>query len=806
MPLLYLSISWLTGIFAGSIIALPAWLLALSLTLIVPVIFLPRYRKILLLSAFCYLAVIGGALRYQSTVQPLDNAQLQYYNEKGTLQVQGMVSGAPEIKNSSISFRLSADNIAVNDAASAVRGDVLVRLPFYKEIRYGDVLRLIGELETPQQFDDFDYKNYLANQGIYSIMNYPKTVLLERSKGFMPLSWIYDLRDKLAQSLSMSMPEPQSSLAQAILLGLRGNIPADLMQSFYYTGTTHLLAISGLNLTIILGMIVTAAILLFGRKNKLYIWLSLSLIWLYTLLTGMPATVVRAAVMGSVFLIAELVGRQRNSIAALALTAALMVGIEPGILRDTSFQLSALSMLGLALILPYFNRFSSVADHPLYSVKNLVIIGFGSTLAAVLATWPVIAINFHQFSLVSMPATFFAMPSFAAIIVASILTAAAGLIWQPLGWLMGLLAWLFLSYFLLIIQIFSALPLVFIQNINLQLWQVILYYIILATIILILQNYPRISEFLKSSVSESMSIFNSIRARPLKSYGVYILVILLIANIFIWIGFAGLPDGKLHVSVFDVGQGESILIRTPEGQNVLIDTGPDPKSAAVQLGKSLPFWDRKIDLLILTQPQSDHTSGSLQIIQTCEVKKLVLSPLPPHSVFYEELDKLVEMKSLKTVTAHAGQEISLGRGGRLMILTPPVTMLTGTADDINNNSLALRLSWNSVSFLFTSDIERDAERYLMENRASLRSDILKVAHHGSRNSTSDDFLAIVRPSAAVISAGEQNRFGHPHREVLDRLNEWIGMNRVFITSKCGTVEFISDGQKLWYKTEKIAGK
>ncbi|MDD5312257.1 MAG: DNA internalization-related competence protein ComEC/Rec2 [Dehalococcoidia bacterium] len=806
MPLLYLSISWLTGIFIGSIIALSPWLLAPCLAVIIPAIFLKRYRKILLLSAFCYLAVIGGTLRYQSTIQPLDNTRLQYYNGKGVCQIQGMVSDAPEIKKTSISFRFSADNMTFNDTACEVRGDVLIRLPFYKEIRYGDVLLLTGELETPPQFDDFDYKNYLAGQGIYSILNYPKTSVLQRHQGFLPFNWIYDLRDKMAQSLSISIPEPQSSLAQAILLGLRGNIPADLMQSFYYTGTTHLLAISGLNLTIILGMIVAAAVLLFGRKNKLYIWISLSLIWLYTLLTGMPATVVRAAFMGTVFLLAELAGRQRNSIAALALTAALMVGLEPRILWETSFQMSALSMLGLALVIPYFYRDYSIADNPLHSVKNLVIVGLGSTLAAVLATWPVIAVNFHQFSLVSMPATFFAMPSLPAIIFTSVLTAVAGLIWQPLGWLLGLIAWLFLSYFLLIIQIFSTLPLVFIQDINLELWQVILYYIILAAAILILQNYPRFLDLLKSSTSEAVAVLNTVRARPLKDYAVYLVPILLAANILVWVAFATLPDGKLHVSFLDVGQGESILIRTGEGRNVLIDTGPDSKAAAVQLGKCLPFWDRKIDMLILSQPQSDHTSGCLQIINTYKVKTVALSTLPSNSVFYEELDKLIEQKSIKTLSLHARQEISLGGGVKLVVLTPPVDQFKGTADDINNNSTALKLKWNSIDFLLTSDIEREAEKYLMENRIDLRSDVLKVAHHGSRNSTSDDFLAIVRPATAVISAGEQNRFGHPHQEVLDRLNERVGQNMVFLTSKCGTVEFISDGQKLWYRTDKVTSK
>ena len=364
MPLLYVSTAWLAGIVAGSMLTIPAWLLALPLP-VIPLFFLmPNHRRSLAVLAMCLLALPGGALVYQSSQQPLNDTQVQYYNEKGKVLLTGIIDDEPEVRGASIEFKFAASSIRISDNTSPVKGGVLVRLPFYRSFQYGDMLQLSGKLETPLQFEDFDYRSYLENKGIYSVMNYPAASVTGTDKGFPPLSWIYGLRSSLSNSLSVCLPEPQSSLARAILLGLRGSLPFDLVQSFYMTGTTHLIAISGMNLTILLGMVLALAIWLFGRKNKAYFWISLAFIWLYTVLTGMPATMVRAAIMGSVFLAAELLGRQRNGLAALVLAAALMTAVEPRVLWDTSFQLSFLSMLGLVLIAPYFIEFTSPHGPP----------------------------------------------------------------------------------------------------------------------------------------------------------------------------------------------------------------------------------------------------------------------------------------------------------------------------------------------------------------------------------------------------------------------------------------------------------
>ncbi len=806
MPLLYLSIAWVAGDLAGAALALPLWSLALPLPLFISAFFLRRHRTALILCGLCLLAFMGGAMRYLASIPPLDSTQIAFYNGKGNVEIEGTVSGPPEIQHASLAFRFSPHKITAGETSNAVKGDVLVRLPFYSKPGYGDTLRLTGRLETPAKFNDFDYRSYLENQGIYSVMNYPAETTLATGGGFPLMAWIYTLRDRLAEGLASCLPEPQGSLAQAVLLGLRGNLPEPLVQSFYATGTTHLIAISGLNLTIILGMVLTAAVWLFGRQNRLYIWLSLAFIWLYTLVTGLPATMVRSAIMGSSFLLAELLGRQRNGLAALSLASALMVAADPRVLWDASFQLSFLSMLGLILIAPLLIKMVGPAQaesgKAAATLKSLISISFGTTLAAVIATWPVTALDFHSFSLVTVPATFFAMPSFPPIMVTSLLTSIAGLLWHPLGVFFGWVAWVFLTYFILVVQLFAAIPSTYIQDINIQPWQAGLYYLLLASALLCARHSGPVLEFIKSLRSRLHDLWRSASGIRFTPYIYWVISCMAVANILVWTAVAWLPDGKLHVTVLDVGQGESILVRTPNGQNILIDSGPDPNAACSRLGGHLPFWDKNIDMLILTQLQSDHISGSLELMKKYHINMLATSCVSSNSGLPREIFSAADNMQTRQVTLEQGQLLNIGCGIRLDVLNPPPGLFAGTSDDANNNSLVLRLVCDNVSFLLTSDIGTEAERYLIENRADLQSDVLKVAHHGSKGSSSEEFLAIAHPAAAVISAGALNRFGHPNPEALERLADIVASDRVFVTSVSGDIEFITDGQKLWCKVER----
>jgi len=558
-----------------------------------------------------------------------------------------------------------------------------------------------------------------------------------------------------------------------------------------------------------IGVILSIGIWLFGRRYYTYIWLALIAIWLYTIITGMRPPIIRGAIMGSMFLIAEFLGRQRNASTALALAAAVMVGIKPQILWDASFQLSFLAMSGLVILFPYFQSYGKKGLHIdmrsegiLASWYNIAIDSLAVTLAAILATMPVIAYYFGLVSMVGIPATFFALPALPGIIITAAMVSIAGLFTPFLAQILGWITWLFISYLILVVQIFDALPYSFAEPGNIQLWQVWCYYSLLSAATMAFIYRTRLSNFISWTALKLRRAIDQASESSIRLPRKWIIPPLLITAILVWTAVLNMPDGKLHVSVLDVGQGDAILIQTPNSQNILIDGGPSPLAINLELSKKLPFWDRSIDLIVLTQPQADHITGLIETVQRYNVKQIIAPGVTSDSVTYNHWLKLVNDKEIEYKTAHAAQELALGNGIKIEVLHPPPTLLQGTSDDIDNNGLVLRLTWSDISFLFTGDINKEAELHLISHRANLKSTVLKVAHHGSKTSTSSQFLAVVDPKAAVISAGEDNRFGHPHPEIVSKLKERTGITNLFITCESSTVEFITDGDRLWVKTDR----
>jgi competence protein ComEC len=206
--------------------------------------------------------------------------------------------------------------------------------------------------------------------------------------------------------------------------------------------------------------------------------------------------------------------------------------------------------------------------------------------------------------------------------------------------------------------------------------------------------------------------------------------------------------------------------------------------------------------VILTQPQSDHMTGLIEVLKRFKVKHVIESGITSNSFIYSEWLRIVKDKNIPYTVVRTGEEINLGNDTTIEVLHPPASLLQNTFDDINNNCLTLRLNYHKISFLLTADIFTEAEWYLISQRAKLQSTVLKIAHHGSQSSTSSELLSVANPSTAVISVSSNNNFGHPHAAVITKLRQKLGEDKIFLTSKNGTVEFITDGNILWVKTEQ----
>jgi len=272
------------------------------------------------------------------------------------------------------------------------------------------------------------------------------------------------------------------------------------------------------------------------------------------------------------------------------------------------------------------------------------------------------------------------------------------------------------------------------------------------------------------------------------------IAVMLTAIPFFWLTFKA--ETNLEVDFLDVGQGDSILIKAPAGQNILIDGGPD-NTVIKRLSENLPWWDRTIDLMILSHPHDDHVTGLIDVIKRYKVKKILYTGVMHDVPGYLAWQDLVREKKISLTIINKLQTIDLSGNCRLEILYPPDSLIGQSVKNLNNSSLVVKLVYNRTEFLFPGDIEEEIEKKLVADKIDLSVDVLKTGHQGSDTSTSQEFLDAVNPQMAVIQVGE-NDFGHPSRRVLNRLSR--AEVKVYRTDWDGTIKMISDGREIKIET------
>jgi len=250
---------------------------------------------------------------------------------------------------------------------------------------------------------------------------------------------------------------------------------------------------------------------------------------------------------------------------------------------------------------------------------------------------------------------------------------------------------------------------------------------------------------------------------------------------------------NFSVTFFDIGQGDAHLIKTPAHQTILIDGGPN-RTILRKLGSALPWTTRTIDLMILSHPHADHVTGLIEVLKRYKVKQVVATWAAYNTPEYATWQKIITDKKIPLLIAQAGQNLELADGVKLTILWPTVSMAGVVTKDVNFTSIVNKICWQATCALFTGDTPKENEQELLSLGANLKAQILKVAHQGSRTSSSEDFLRAVAPEVAVIPVGENN-YGHPHTEVVERLQRLV--RTVLRTDQVGDITFVSNGES-WY--------
>ena len=765
-------------------------------------------------------ALLLGALRYETAdVGPPDSLSA-FHSTYGVI-IEGVIADDPQTAGIHTRFRLRADRIFAQGEWRTATDDVLVTLRAPSEIvsqrdrpyfRFGDRLALQGELKPPPELEEFDYPSYLARQGIGTVMSFPTASLLTEGGGSRFYGWLYGLRHDLAFSLARSVPEPGAALGQSMLLGIRDRLPADLEEDFRTTGTSHLLAISGLHVGVLLAMSLGLSQAVLGRRNHLYLVVPLTLIWLYVLLSGASPSAVRAAIMGSVYLAALLSGRPRNVLPALALAAVAMVAVDPNVIWRISFQLSFAAMAGIAVLADPIGQGLRGEDRTSkgLQVKASILQMTGVTLAATLTTVPLVAYHFQQVSLVGIPASLLTLPAMPFVLVSHALAGLGGLVSPVLGLPLGWLAWLFSGYLTGVVSLLAGIPLAAVGTGQVPLAAVIAWYgaLGLAYSLRNIRRLAAIRERLTGLVALARPAIMRRQPAPGPARGMrawprtWPALPMFALAAALWVAALSGPGPRLHVYFVDVGQGDAIFIVTPDGRQVLVDGGPDPQRIVQFLGRRMPPEDRSIDLVILTHPHTDHAAGLVEVLRRYKVETILHRTLDFDSPTYEAWLRAVSQEDARTVEALAGQIITFEDGVTIEVLGPPEQLPAGTRSDVDNASVAVRLTYGERTFLLAGDMFEESERRLLAAGMPLDSDVLKVGHHGSRNATTDDFLRQVSPAVAVISAGAGNSYGHPHQETQDRLFQYVRQDLVYSTAARGTLEIITDGTAMELISER----
>ncbi len=798
-----LAVAFIIGLLAAEFLHLSlaaAGLLTLATVLLVALSAVSRISPLL---ALALAAALLGILR-AGLVEPIGEDLVPYHGG-AVATVQGLVVDQPADRGGAHSFRLSADRISTDRGETwlDVTGNIRVtanptvavaEARSSRPFRYGDRLEIRGRLKSPEPLDDFDYPAYLERQGIRTVASFPEVSLVSEGNGGRLIHWLSTARLAMSDSAQRTVPEPASAFGNAIVLGMRDGLPESVVDGFRTTGASHLLAISGLHVGMALVMAVSLGAAVFGRRRGLYLLLPLGVIWTYALLSGASPSAIRATAMGTVYVAALAVGRPRSLVPALALAALVMTAFDPEILFSISFQLSFAAMLGISVYVERVHERLALQPGP-GGLRSAIIGAIGVSVAATLATAPLVALHFGHLPLAGLPTTFLALPAVPFALVFHAVAAAAGLVSDTLALPFAWLAWLFSTYVIGVVSVFARIPAATVslgESGSMLVWT---YYVVLTGSALAFTGYlpwrtrglgSKLSLGLVREVSPPWQVTAAVVA----------------AACLVWAAALSPTHGNLKVVFADVGQGDMTAITTPAGHRIVVDGGPDHQRAAEVLGIELPFWDRDVDLLVLTHPHTDHISGLNETLRRYNVDNVIERRQDFQGAEYAAWHDLIESEGARTIDAAPGLNVSFPDGVSVEVLGPPSELLSGTESDVDNGSVIVRVSYGDISFIVTGDLFREGEAWLVESGRRLSTDVLRVAHHGSRTSSSREFLDAVNPGVAVISVGSDNRFGHPHPEVFARLNEAVHESQLFTTSESGSITFETDGQNLWMWTER----
>ncbi len=790
MPLFWLSLAFLLGIWLASrlsisilgwsALALLAFLLALSpifrrdssrlrpaFSSLLVKLWIPSAVILPLMALF--LAI--GAIRYQLNQPRIDPSFIAYYNDQGTeTTLVGVVSEPPDVRDTYTNLRVQVEQYTPIDKSrfTSVRGTLLARVSTSASFAYGDRIRLQGKLQAPPENEDFSYREYLARQGIYSYMAYPSTTALQAGQGNPILSILYSFRQKAVDVVYTLFPDPEASLIAGIVLGEQTGISPGLQEAFRLTGTSHIIVISGFNITIIAGLFTMVFSRILGRYRGA-LAAAVGII-LYTLLVGANAAVVRAAILGLLTLLGHLIGRRQTGLNSLTFVAGVMTAITPTVLWDVSFQLSFAATLGIMLYAePMTDWFTRMASRLLPQDKAEKLAGpvgeyFLLTLAAQITTLPLMVYYFKRLSLTTLIANPLILPAQPALMVLGGLAILTGLVFHPLGQLFAWAAWPFAGYTIRMVEWLASIPQGSIVLGQVAPFVLLLFYAILFAVTFLRPNIRGIVVRLPMAIP---------------------LTVLSVATVLIWKAAFYAPDAKLHVTILDVGTGEGVLVQSPTGRYVLINGGASTNRLSDALGRRMPPFSGSLDWLVIGDIDEEDLAGVSGNLERFKPTNVLWAGNTSGTRSAANLWTEIGRRAIPITMMQSGEALNLGGGAKLKILM------------VGEKGATLLLEWSNFRMLLPLGLDVDALENLQDNLAMRNLSALLLAESGYGPVNPPGLIKQLNPQVVILSVTAADKTGLPSLETIQALE---GYN-LLRTDVNGWILISTDGNQLWVEAE-----
>lgn len=781
LPFFWVLLAFLVGIIIGQVFPLPDWgwlaLAGAGLVLGLLAWLLSSDRPNLLLTLLPMALFLGG-LRYQAAQPSAAIDRLSNYNDlEARIWVTGSITEMPDVRDRFTYIKVNVEKVDFGDGYGdlPIYGNLLIRVSENNKLTYGDYIRVRGYLRTPPENEEFSYREYLSRQGIHSYMRVIQVTKLpiggeENRDPFW--TELYRYKTSLYNRIYRLYPDPEASLLAGVLLGMDEGFTPTLEEAFKNTGTSHIIAISGFNIAIIAAIFVAIFSRLLGNR-----WGAVTAIigiTLYTLLVGADPSVVRAAFMGILSILARQLGRRNFALNALALSAVIMAATDPFIIQDVGFQLSFGATLGLVLyaqpvqdqVHGFLLRFmpASVVEKIIGPLSDYVLL----TFAAQITTLPILVYHFGQVSLVSFIANPFILPAQPPVMILGGLSLFAHRLYPPLGELLAMVAWPFPAYTIRMVEFFNGIP-HGVLPLELGAYAGIVVLIFYLTLLGLTLGGPRFRQFVS----------------PLMTSGTLIAA-LFVTGVLGWRSLAQVPDGRLHVTFLNVGSADAVLIRTPQGRSILVNGGSSAAMLSDQLGRRLPPFDRQLDYVVIASVQRTQLDALPTVLERFPPAGALWAGSLQASYEAGQLNKWLTEHNVPVKYSEVGDELDLGDGARLRVL------------DASQRGAVLLVEWKTFRVLLPIGVDYKTFENLEYGRKIGPVTALLLSESGYAPSNPPEWILNLAPQVIILDIAADDINGLPDRGLM----ELVEKITLFRTDVNGWIDLSSDGSQLWLEAQR----